>query len=220
MALDNLSGGVVDDASENGPDGEHPNKQAPDNVTRAPDRLTGGPGHVVSGVNGPSTELDTPLPPKGGLAQKLLEWARCSRSVEHLLIPLLDDQVFTARPRLSDLQTVAHETNALPVPHLVRVGEMVRETGKRTRQTRDGATKPARVDVEAVMAAVAAVRKGGLCLPISRHEHPEQWQAWLTHFEHEGGVAARMMRANTRWQVPDRWPPGHASHRHQTGDAA
>lgn len=194
--------------------GSKANKSRVDNLTTPSDSLTRAPGQQVTTPNEHFIEQEDSPYPQGGkeddydsedqqstspqsrrLIAALTDWGKCDPAVRHLLIPILAARRFSAADALGDLQKLATKANDLPGPLLAKAADLVLAGPKTVKTAR-------------VSEAIAAVRKGGLMVPLRKHEKRDQWEAWRAHFARTDPPVARLMGRSVTWQVPAEWPPG------------
>lgn len=115
-------------------------------------------------------------------------------AIVRLIEPLLGKRRFSAAEPFAALSAACAKAKGLSPEHLDKALELILASGVKV------------VKAERLMAAIEAVRKGGLMLVITRGS-PE-FAAWMRHFEAKTPNLAQMMARDGKWQVPSRFPPG------------
>lgn len=177
------------------------------------------PGHRVADTrprNGPNPSknrqrtVNTPLPPhaggkssdgfSGSMSGPTVEALRALAAdrprdpvVERVLMPLLAQKRFSATDPAAALAQACACAKGLPAAHLDKVLEILLAADVKV------------IKSDRLLAAIDAVRKGGLMLVIRRGE-PE-FTAWLQHYEQTQPALAQLMERTGKWQVPARIPP-------------
>lgn len=211
QAMQPTHGGRQEDGPVSGPLHVGYNQKVTPGVTAS---ATPGVSPAVTAIERPLfNDQDSPLTPRaaGGddatygsgwqarQAETLRELEREGRhvpAVRHLLAPVLAARRVRGL-KAGDLAALARDAGDLAVPLLEKASQVV--LADRTTQT---------VTAAQIGAAVAAVRKGGLMIPIKPGTHAAQWAAWLRHYDATEPKMADLMRRQSGWQVPGPWPPG------------
>lgn len=118
--------------------------------------------------------------------------------LRHLISPILEQRRFSAKDAEGELIALCRLAHDLPQPCLAKAADLILASGVMT------------IKSERIRDAIAAVRKAGEMIVISRHDTPRQWSAWLAYERHANPRVADLMGRYTRWQVKRPWPPGHS----------
>lgn len=127
-------------------------------------------------------------------SRKALEAMPPSAVVDRLLRPLVERRRFSATDHSAAFAAIVARAKSLPTPHLDKVLDLV-------------LAADVTVKLERVLAAVDAVKRCGLMVVITRRAQPDQWAAWLRHFERTEPKVAALMARYDSWQVRAEWPP-------------
>lgn len=137
------------------------------------------------------------------LLADLVAWGRHRSAVDGLIAPLIAARRFSAQDPAAALRQIAERAAPLSKPRLDKVLAMLLDL-------RDGKGLAIKtIKAARVLDAIDAVKAGGLMLVVDRRETPQQWAAWLRHWQATmpPGMARKIEQAG-RWQAPDEWPPG------------